>query len=264
MKRQTPDGLFYSNNNIWAKVDGNEVTMGVTEFVTKILSDDPPKLKGITLMETESEETKPEAEPFGVCKSETKSMNLINPLSYRLLDRNFEAIENPAIVGQDPYGAGWLVKVEMLEPAQLDDMFNPGQYIEYTSTYIPNGLYYSRNHIWLKVQEGDEVVMGLTDYGIKLLCLYPAITQIAQIEVESGSVSPDEPFGIIMSEIYSLQLLAPLHFDYMEDNPEVMENPAIINEDPYENGWILKGQMPTPSELSNLMTSEQYRGYLGE
>jgi len=123
---------------------------------------------------------------------------------------------------------------------------------------VPEGLYYSENHVWVKVEDGKARV-GLTDYAQKNL------RQVINVSLlDPGStVSKGEPFGSAESLKAAVDLISPLTGTIKEVNREVQDNPGLINEDPYGRGWLV---VIEPSrldeELKGLMTAEKCAEWL--
>ncbi len=114
---------------------------------------------------------------------------------------------------------------------------------------IPEGLHYSKDWFWVKV-EGDKVRMGITDYAQKQL------REIVFVELpsEGGTVSANTPFGSVESVKAVSDLISPLSGTIAQINQEVTSKPEILNEDPFNKGWLI---IITPSnidaELAQLM-----------
>ena len=107
---------------------------------------------------------------------------------------------------------------------------------------IPEGLYYSKEWFWVKV-EGAKVRMGITDYAQKQL------REIVFVELPSagGTISANTPFGSVESVKAVSDLVSPLTGTIDEVNQEVTAKPETLNEDPYNKGWLL---IITPSNLN--------------
>jgi glycine cleavage system H protein len=107
---------------------------------------------------------------------------------------------------------------------------------------IPEGLYYSKEWFWVKI-EGEKVRMGITDYAQKQL------REIVFVELPSagGAVKANEPFGSVESVKAVSDLVSPLSGTIDQTNPDVTAKPELLNEDPYNKGWIL---VITPSNLN--------------
>jgi len=138
--------------------------------------------------------------------------------------------------------------------------FKPEHYPEYfvrrfnhmvkVGTYeVPEGLYYSKDFEWIKV-EGDKVRMGITDYAQKSLreIVYAELPDVG------GDVKQGEPYGTVESVKAVSDLIAAISGTIEEVNGEVQSKPELLNEDPYDKGWLLTVK-PTnlQAELVNLM-----------
>ncbi|HUS77570.1 MAG TPA: glycine cleavage system protein GcvH [Patescibacteria group bacterium] len=124
---------------------------------------------------------------------------------------------------------------------------------------VADGLYYTEEHEWAKVQEDGTVLVGITDYAQK------ALHEVVYVELpEVGSEA--EHMGII-GAVESVKAVSdmnsPVSGEIVEVNEELLDSPELINEDPYGKGWIAK---ITPSDLQgdllNLMEPEKYRDHV--
>ena len=114
---------------------------------------------------------------------------------------------------------------------------------------VPEGLYYSKDFAWAKV-EGEKVRMGITDYAQKQL------REIVYAELpEAGAeVKQNEPYGTLESVKAVSDLVAAVSGTVEEVNSEVQSQPEILNEDPYEKGWlVIVNPSNLQAELANLM-----------
>jgi len=114
---------------------------------------------------------------------------------------------------------------------------------------VPEGLYYSNDFAWVKV-EGDKVRMGITDYAQKQL------REIVYAELpEAGAeVKQNEPYGTLESVKAVSDLVAAVSGTVEEVNAEVQSQPEILNEDPYVKGWLVVVKPANlQAELANLM-----------
>ena len=99
---------------------------------------------------------------------------------------------------------------------------------------VKEGLYYSKDYLWVELEDGKARI-GLTDYAQKQLrdILVVDLPDVGT-EIEKG-----EPFGSVESAKTVSDLIAPLSGVVEEVNDAVMENPGLINEDPYGEGWVI-------------------------
>ncbi len=118
---------------------------------------------------------------------------------------------------------------------------------------IPEGLYYSKDWMWIKVEDG-KVRIGITDYAQKQL----NEVVFAELPKVGDEVVKGEPFGTVESVKSVSDLIAPVSGKVLEVNSEVSNTPGTLNEDPYNKGWILVVS-PTnlQEDLKALMTFEQ-------
>ncbi|MDI3531367.1 MAG: glycine cleavage system protein [Candidatus Atribacteria bacterium] len=123
---------------------------------------------------------------------------------------------------------------------------------------IPEGLLYTKDHIWVK-REGDMVTCGITDYA------QSELGDVVFIELPS----PGQKFkkGQKMGSVESVKsvsnLYAPVSGEIMEVNGALEEKPETINQKPYE-GWIAKIKIEDEKELGELLTADQYKKFIQE
>ena len=114
---------------------------------------------------------------------------------------------------------------------------------------FPDDLYYHKEHTWAKVED-DVVLVGFTDFAAKLA---GTIKRVVTLE-EEDEVTQDKPFGTVSSGKWTGKLYAPVSGEIEEVNEDVEDEPETINDDPFDEGWMIK---VTPSnldaELGNLM-----------
>lgn len=123
----------------------------------------------------------------------------------------------------------------------------------------PAELKYSQEHEWVKkLDEENIVLIGITDFA------QSELGDIVYVEVESvgEELSKDEIFGTVEAVKTTSDLYMPVSGEIVEFNPVIDENeeddPAQINESPYDKGWIIKVRMTSPEEFDDLMDAESY------
>ena len=118
---------------------------------------------------------------------------------------------------------------------------------------VPEGLYYSKEWTWVKVENG-KVRIGITDYAQKQL----KEIVFADLPRAGDEIVKDEPFGTVESVKSVSDLIAPVSGKVEEVNEEVVDNPEVINEDPYGAGWlILVSPSNLDEDLKTLMNFEE-------
>jgi len=127
---------------------------------------------------------------------------------------------------------------------------------------FPEDLKYSKEHEWVKV-DGDIVTIGITDFA------QSELGDLVYIEVDTvgETIAKDDVFGTAEAVKTTSDLFMPISGEILEFNSELDENegdnPSLINESPYEAGWIVKVKMSDPSELDGLMDATAYKELVG-
>ena len=124
---------------------------------------------------------------------------------------------------------------------------------------FPEELLYTDTHEWVK-NEGNQVTVGLTDYAQSQL---KDIVYVELPEIGSG-FKKGESLGVVESVKTAADLFSPVSGKVTETNMTLKDNPQFINEDPYGKGWVLKMDLRDKGELTRLLTSEAYQGFLPE
>ena len=119
---------------------------------------------------------------------------------------------------------------------------------------VPEGLYYTKEHEWMRI-EGDEIVIGITDHAQN------ALTDIVYIELpEEGTQLEDMgEFAIVESVKSASPIFAPLAGTITAVNDELEDTPELMNESPYEDGWIVKMTIDNMAALDGMMSSTDYQ-----
>jgi glycine cleavage system H protein len=114
-------------------------------------------------------------------------------------------------------------------------------------------LRFGGSHVWVRV-DGSEAVLGLSDY------LQDQMGEITLLELpDLGDVlRAGRRMGHVESEEASSPIEAPLSGEVLEVNAEVLENPDLVNSDPYAGGWLLRVRVENPRELEDLISEEEY------
>lgn len=119
-----PDNLKYTKDHEWIRIEGNEAYVGITDFAQGELGD-------IVFVEIETEgETLDREEVFGSVEAVKTVSDLFMPISGEVLEVNSQLESSPEVVNQDPYGDGWMVKVSVGNPDELNDLLDAAAYRE--------------------------------------------------------------------------------------------------------------------------------------
>lgn len=117
-----PSELKYSKDHEWVKINGDTVTVGITDFAQRELGD-------IVYVEIETVgNTLSAEEVFGTVEAVKTVSDLFMPLSGEVLEFNTTLEETPEAVNEDPYDSGWMIKIKMDDPSQLDKLLSSDQY----------------------------------------------------------------------------------------------------------------------------------------
>ena len=117
-----PGNLKYTKDHEWVLVEGNKATIGVTDYAQGELGDIV-----FVEIETEGEELLKE-DVFGSIEAVKTVSDLFMPVSGKVLESNTELEDSPDLVNKDPFNKGWLVKIEITSPEQLDDLLSAADY----------------------------------------------------------------------------------------------------------------------------------------
>jgi glycine cleavage system H protein len=122
----------------------------------------------------------------------------------------------------------------------------------------PPDLRYTEEHEWVRVESDGVAVIGITEFAaeslgdVVFLDLPPVDTEL----------TGDEKMGEIESVKAVSDIYSPISGRVLERNEKAIENPEMVNESPYESGWLIKVAFSVPSALDGLMTARQYEAFL--
>jgi glycine cleavage system H protein len=121
----------------------------------------------------------------------------------------------------------------------------------------PTDRKYGKEHEWVKL-DGGLAIVGITDYAQEQL------GDIVYVELPQpgDTLKQFESFGIIESVKAASDLYAPIGGEVVAVNEELVDRPELVNEDPYEGGWMLKVQLEDESDMDRLMTAQEYQAHL--
>ena len=117
-----PDDLLYHAEHDWARIDGEEATIGITWFAQDSLGElvhfEAPEA-GATVAKDAS---------YGEVESVKAVSDVVSPLSGEVLEVNQKAVDEPEVVNEDPYGDGWLIRIRMSDTAELEQLLDVDAY----------------------------------------------------------------------------------------------------------------------------------------
>lgn len=120
---------------------------------------------------------------------------------------------------------------------------------------IVNGLLYTEEHEWVKV-EGEKAYIGITDYAQKALGDI-VFVELPEVDAEFNS---GDAFGAIESVKAASDAYLPISGKVVEVNEAIADDPALLNQDPYEN-WMVCVEISSKDELEGLMNAEAYENF---
>ena len=123
---------------------------------------------------------------------------------------------------------------------------------------IPANLKYSNDHEWVRV-EGNEAFVGITDFA------QGQLGDIVFVDVPTvgESLGQNEVFGSIEAVKTVSDAFLPVSGDILEFNEALENDPALVNKDPYGEGWIIKVNMANPAEVDTLLSADAYAKLVG-
>jgi glycine cleavage system H protein len=123
---------------------------------------------------------------------------------------------------------------------------------------VPEGLYYSKDHEWLKV-EGDTGTVGITDYAQN------SLGDVVYVELprKGESFEAHATFGSVESVKAVSELFLPVAGEVTEVNESLTDEPEKVNTDPYGEGWMLRVKLSNRGEVDSLLSAAEYEDYIG-
>jgi|SRR5690625_5276133 len=124
---------------------------------------------------------------------------------------------------------------------------------------VPSGLKYSNEHVWVK-KDGDNFRIGITDHA------QDELGDIVFVELPDvgDQLATTDTFGSVESVKTVSELYAPISLVVVEVNEELEDSPELVNESPYENGWLIVVEATNEEELDQLLTAERYQGFIAQ
>ena len=124
---------------------------------------------------------------------------------------------------------------------------------------IKENLSYTSDHEWIKI-DGNTALVGITDFA------QSELGDIVFIEVETigEDLNKNEVFGTVEAVKTVSDLFIPVSGKVLEFNSALEDNPVLVNESPYEEGWIVKMEISNLDEISDLLDSKAYKSLIGQ
>ena len=124
---------------------------------------------------------------------------------------------------------------------------------------VPDGLRYSRDHLWVLV-DGEQARIGMTDHHQDALgeIVFAKLPEVGQ-SISAGDAAAEVESSKSVSDVY-----APISGSVVGINERLADNPGLLNSDPYGSGWLYDVMMAYEETLEGLLTPEQYRDLVGD
>ncbi len=119
---------------------------------------------------------------------------------------------------------------------------------------VPEDIYYTKEHEWAYVDE-NIVTVGVTSFAQESL----GEIVYAELPDEGQKVTQNEPFGVIESVKAVSDLVSPVTGTVIETNAVLVDKPGILNDDPWNDGWLIRIEMDTEKELASLLKASEYK-----
>ncbi len=122
---------------------------------------------------------------------------------------------------------------------------------------IPQALRYTREDEWIRI-EGERIVIGVTDYAQQQL----GDIVFVELPAVGASIERGEPFGVVESVKAVADLFGPVTGRVVEMNAQLAEQPDLVNQDCYGDGWMLVIEPDDPAEVEDLLAASDYRQHV--
>ncbi len=120
-----PESLLYTKDHEWLKCEGNEALIGITDYAQSELGD-------IIFAEMPSVgDTFEKEAAFGTVEAVKAVSEVFIPISGEVIDVNTELSDKPELINEDPYGAGWMIRIRMKNPADMEGLMNAASYNQF-------------------------------------------------------------------------------------------------------------------------------------
>jgi glycine cleavage system H protein len=122
---------------------------------------------------------------------------------------------------------------------------------------FPEELKYSKEHLWVRI-EGNKAVIGISDYAQHELGAISAL----ELPEAGDDLEQDDSFGSVEARKTVAELYAPISGTVLEVNTDLLDSPVAINDDPYDDGWLVVVHIDSTEELTSLMSADDYQEYV--
>lgn len=120
---------------------------------------------------------------------------------------------------------------------------------------FPSELRYTKDHEWIKVLDGNLALVGITEFA------QSELGDIVFVDINSvgDSLNADDVFGTVEAVKTVSDLFLPVNAKILEVNPELENQPELVNTDPYNKGWMVKIELENPADIEGLLDAAAYQ-----
>lgn len=122
---------------------------------------------------------------------------------------------------------------------------------------FPEELKYSKEHIWVRV-DNNSAIIGITDFAQEDLGTISGV----ELPEEGDEIEQDDAIGSVEAQKTVASIYAPFSGTIRNVNHEAIDNPELLNDDPYDGAWLLEISLDDPEELKNLLSADDYIDYI--
>ncbi|HCA48157.1 MAG TPA: glycine cleavage system protein GcvH [Armatimonadetes bacterium] len=119
-------------------------------------------------------------------------------------------------------------------------------------------MMFDESHMWVRLEDEDTAITGLSDYAQDML----GEVIFVELPEEGAALVRGDACGTVESVKSVEDLISPISGEVVRVNEEVLDSPELINQDPHGDGWLMEVKLEDPSELSSLMSDDDYERHL--
>lgn len=123
---------------------------------------------------------------------------------------------------------------------------------------FPTNLKYTKEHEWVRM-EGDRAFVGITDHAQSEL----GDVVYVELPAQGKKVKQGDAFAVVESVKAVSDVYSPLDAEVLENNGALSDQPELVNQSPYDKGWIAALKLSNPSQLNNLLDAAAYKAFVG-
>lgn len=125
---------------------------------------------------------------------------------------------------------------------------------------LPPELRYSKTHEWIRKEDDDIFIIGITEHAQHLL----GDMVFVELPTLDESVNESEEIGVLESVKAASDLISPMNGKVIEVNQQLEDNPALVNADPYGSGWLIKLKADDENQFNALLNADEYAQHVSE